>query len=302
MAASISNWLPIEWDETVIQRVNKASAVEGFGRQVLMTSDSKRVLRSAGLTVGTGATYSSDNSTNDYVSLDAVKFTGQFIVDEDDLSDADSVVNAIQVKSADWAANYANIFDNSCLAVTGAANGTTVPFTSVYKAVRTTNSATSYTADANLVSWNGTSSAGYDKFSDTLRLVEVGQHWDIGRSLVIAHPTFRSSFRITKDNNGMPVFVQGVAGTPDTLFGVPVAWSLGAKTSQTASVSPGGNPLLIFCGNTDLLIRGDRMGPEALIDRARAHDSTDETALKLRVRRGFAVGNENGFAVLEKTA
>lgn len=302
MAASISNWLPIEWSSTVIQRVNSRSAVEAFGRSEVMGSDTKRVLRSAGLTVGTGGTYSSDNSTNDYVLLDTVKFTGQFIVAEDDLADANSVVNTIAVKSADWAANYADIFDNACLAVTGAANGTTVPFTSVYKSIRTTNSATSYTADANLVSWNGAASAGYDKFSDTLKLVESGQYWDMTRSLVIAHPIFRSAFRTTKDNNGMPVFVQGIAGTPDTLFGVPVAWSLGAKTSATASVSPGGNPLLIFVGNTDLLVRGDRMGPEALIDRARAHDSTDETALKLRVRKGFAVGNENGFAVCEKTA
>lgn len=305
MAASISNWIPIEWSPTAIQRVQSRSAVEAYGRGETMGSDTMRVLRSGGLTVGVGSTYVSDSSSNDYVLLDSQPFTGQFIVAEDDLADADSVINTINVKATDWAANYANVFDNACLAVTGAGDGSSgTPFTSVYKAVRSNGSgaSSSYTADANYLAWNGQASAGYDKFSDTLKLVETGQHWDMSRSLVIAHPTFRGSFRQTKDNNGMPVFVQGVAGTPDTLFGVPVAWSLGAKTSPTVDIAPSGNPLLIVCGNTDLLVRGDRLGPRALIDQARAHDSTDQTALKLKVRKAFAVGHPAGFAVLEKTA
>ncbi|MEU5197285.1 phage major capsid protein [Streptomyces scabiei] len=305
MAASISNWIPIEWSSTAIQRVQSRSAVEAYGRGENMTSDTMRVLRSGGMSVGVGGTYVSDSTSNDYMLLDSTPFTGQFIVSEDDLSDADSVINTINVKANDWAANYADVFDNACLAVTGAGDGSSgTPFNSVYKVIRTNGSGVTsgYTADANLVSWNGSSSAAYDKFSETLRLVEVGQHWDMSRSLVIAHPTFRSSFRITKDSNGMPVFVQGVAGTPDTLFGVPVAWSLGAKTSPSVSLSPAGNPLLIFCGNTDLLVRGDRLSPRALIDTARAHDSTDETALKLKVRKAFGVAHPAGFSVLEKTA
>ncbi|WP_078622894.1 phage major capsid protein [Streptomyces prunicolor] len=305
MAASISNWIPIEWSSTAIQRVQSRSAVEGYARGENMGSDTMRVLRSGGLTVGVGGTYVSDSSSNDYILLDSQPFTGQFIVAEDDLADADSVINTINVKATDWAANYADVFDNACLAVTGAGDGSSgTPFNSVYKTIRTNGSGvtSAYSADANYLAWNGTASAAYDKFSGTLGLVETGQFWDMSNSLVIAHPTFRASFRQTKDDNNMPVFVQGLAGTPDTLFGVPVAWSLGAKTSPTVSAAPAGNPILIFCGNTDLLVRGDRLSPRALIDTARAHDSTDQTALKLKVRKAFGVAHPNGFSVLEKTA
>ncbi|WP_405708472.1 phage major capsid protein [Streptomyces xanthophaeus] len=301
--ASLSNWIPIEWDSAVITKVNQRSAVEAFGKGYEMGSDTKRVLRSLGMTVGTGGTYSADNSTNDYVLLDTVKFTGQFIVDEDDLSDADSVVNTMKVKSADWATSYAVKFDNSCLAVTAtSANGTTVPFVSAYAAVRANDSAVGYTADANYVNYNGTASGAYDALSSALALVENGLYWDPSSSLVIASPAFRDVLRRTKDSDGMPVFIQGIAGTPDTLFGVPIAWSVGARTSATATEAPSGNPLLVFVGNADALMRGDRMGPEALIDVARAQDSTDTTALKLRVRKAFALANVLGVSVLEKTS
>ena len=302
MAASISSWIPIEWDENVLARVAQQSAVEAYGRGYAMGSDTKRVLRSLDMTVGTGATYTGDTSTNDYVLLDSVKFTGQFIVDEDDLSDADSVVNTLNVKSRDWATSYAVKFDNSCLGVTGAANGTTRPFTSVYAAVRA-NGATGegYTADDNYVS-SASGGVTYANLSDVIGRVETGLYWNPAQALVIANPAFRGVFRNIKDSNNMPVFVQGVAGTPDSLFGIPVKWSLGAKTSNLATTAPEGNPLLIVVGNTEALMRGDRLGPEALIDRARAHDSTDETALKLRVRKAFKHAHPKAFAVLEKTA
>ncbi|WP_328932628.1 MULTISPECIES: phage major capsid protein [unclassified Streptomyces] len=301
--ASVSNWLPIEWDEDVLTRLNQRSAIEGYARAYKMTTDQKRVLRSLGMSVGTGSTYSSDNSTNDYVLLDSVKFTGQFIVDEDDLNDADSIVDTLATKAADWSKTYAVKFDNSCIGVTAVADGSTVPFTSVYKTVRT-NGATGegYTADDNYVNYNGSASATYSSLSSVVAKVEQGLYWNPANSLVIAHPAFRDVFRNTKDTNGMPVFVQGIAGTPDTLFGIPVAWSLGAKTSAVATDAPGGNPLLVVVGDTDALMRGDRTGPEALIDRARAHDSTDETALKLRVRKAFEVSHPKAVAVLEKTA
>ena len=303
MAISISNWIPIEWDQNVLTQLNQRSAVEGYARGYAMGTDTKRVLRSLGTTVAAGSTYSSDSSTNDYVLLDSVKFTGQFIVDEDDLADADSVVNTLSVKAADWSKDYAVMFDNSCLAVTGAADGSTVPFTSVYKTVRS-NGATgeSYTADANYVNYNGSASATYNSLSSVVSLVEQDRYWNPANSLVIAHPAFRQVFRNTKDDNNMPVFVLGAAGTPDTLFGIPVAWSLGAKTSATATKSPTGNPILVVVGDTDALMRGDRTGPEALIDSARAHDSTDQTALKLRVRKAFEVSHPKAVAVLEKTA
>jgi len=118
---------------------------------------------------------------------------------------------------------------------------------------------------------------------------------------VVAHPAFRDDFRMVRDTAGNPIFVQGLAGTPDTLFGIPIGWSLGAKTSQGMAQAPLGLPLLIV-GNMDYLRLGTRSGPESVfIDgRAGLGALTDESILKLRARRGFAVGHEAAFAVLEK--
>jgi len=309
MAIDISNWIPIEWAPEVLSRVNQDSAIEAFGSPHVMTTDTQRVLRSLDATVGTGATYTSDASTNDYILLDAVKFTGQFIVDSDALRDADSVVDTLRKKAGDWATSYAVAFDNACIGVTAAANGTTAPFTSIYKAVRTNGqTGESYTADDNYVNHGGAASAAYTDLDSVMRKVETGFYYSPSRALVIAHPTFKGVMRSAKDTTGQPIFIQGVAGTPDTLFGVPIQWSLGAKTANQRSTAPEGNPLLVVVGDTDALMRGDRLndsggnGPEALVDRARAQDSTDQDALKLRVRKAFGLSHPKAVAVLEKTA
>jgi hypothetical protein len=66
--------------------------------------------------------------------------------------------------------------------------------------------------------------------------------------------------------------------------------------------SPQGNELLVFVGNRDLLKLGVRSGPESRLDVSRAHDVLDDTAVKFRSRRGFQIGHEHAFAVLERTA
>ncbi|MGW6738657.1 phage major capsid protein [Streptomyces sp. NPDC055013] len=301
---NLTDWTPIEWDSNVIQRVLKLSAVEANALPTPMGTATKRVLRAGAFTLTTGSSYTDDTSELDYVTLTARRFNGKTTLDEDTLNDVESIADAIGQRAYDWAVSYATQLDNACLAVTGAENGTTIPFTSVYKSVRTNGAdvTSGYTADANYVSYNGTASAAYDKFSELLRLVEVGEYWDETNALVIANPAFRDVIRRTKDDNGMPVFVQGTNGTPDTLFNVPIAWSRGAKTSPTNTAAPAGNPLMIFCGDKRLLKLGVRSGPESLLKAADAADNTDDTALKLRSRRGFAVGNVNGFSVLEKVA
>lgn len=304
----IDNWIPIEWDSEVIGRVLMDSAIERYARPHTMNSATKRILRSGGLTVSAGTTYTADTNANDYITLQARRFLAQFVVDEDDLSDADSVIDTIRTKGMDWAVSYADTFDNACLGVTGTENGTTVPFTSLYKSLRTTNSATSYTADANYTTWDddnvsfpasGGGNSLYEKLSTTFRKVETSKFWSLADSLVIAAPGWRDALRLATDGQGRPIFIQGTAGTPDTLFDVPIAWSRGCKTSPTNSGSPGGNDLLFF-GNRQYLKRGDRTQPQSLVDQARAQDSTDDTAVKFRVRKAFGVGNENAFAALER--
>lgn len=308
MAANdLSAWIPIEWDSAVIQRVLKASAVEANANRTAMGTSTKRILRAGDFDVNTGTTYVDDDSDLDYVTLTARRFMGKTVLEEDDLHDAESIVDVVGQRATDWAVSYATHLDNACLGVTAAENGTTVPFTSAYKAVRTNgvDVTSDYVADANYVNYNGQASGAYDGLSSALRLVEVSDYFDEGQALVIAHPAFRDVLRRAKDLQGNPIFVGGQggdAGTPDTLFNIEIAWSRGAKTSAVAGSKPVGNPLVVIVGDRGLLKLGVRSGPESLVTPADAQSNTDQTALKLRSRRGFAVGNVAGISVLEKTA
>lgn len=301
----LDNWIPIEWDSEIIMRVLKSSAVEATAQRHTMATSTKRILRQQGYNVTVGKTYTRDDSDLDYVTLTARRFMGQSVLDEDDVADADMIVDTIAARASDWAVSYATALDNACLGVTATENGTTAPFTSVYKALRTSDAAVDYVADANYINYGGAASAAYDAFSDALRRVEDSDYWDESRSLLIANPAFRDVLRRTKDNNGTPIFVQGQggdSGQPDRLFGVEIFWSRGAKTSAAVSASPEGKPLLIFVGNRDLLKLGIRSGPESRFDVSSAQDSVDEMAVKFRSRRGFQLGHVEAFSVLEKTA
>ncbi len=301
----LNNWIPIEWDSEIIMRVLKASAIEATAQRHSMATSTKRILRQQGYSVSVGKTYTRDDSDLDYVTLTARRFMGQSVLDEDDVADADMIVDTIAARAADWAVSYATALDNACIGVTASENGTTAPFTSVYKSLRTTDSDASYTADDHYVNYAGAASAAYDSFSEALRRVEVTDYWDENNALIIANPAFRDVLRRTKDNNGTPIFVQGQgadSGQPDRLFGVEIFWSRGAKTSPVVTASPGGNPLLVFVGNRDLMKLGVRSGPESRFDVSSAQDSVDEMAVKFRSRRGFKLGHQRAFSVLEKTA
>jgi hypothetical protein len=117
--------------------------------------------------------------------------------------------------------------------------------------------------------------------------------------VAIAHPAFRKSLRGVVDGQQRPIFVQGTAGTPDTIFGVNVRWSLGAKLNATATPTPTGRPLMAFV-NPELMLLGIRSGPESVFIDGRDGLSalTDESILKMRARRGWAYGHPNGASIL----
>lgn len=313
-AATVTDWIPIEYDSEVVQRVLMESVVERFGNRVPMRSKTKSIPRSAGITVSAGTTYTDDTSTNDEVTITARRFIARFKIDEDDLADASTRMDVIRTKGVDWAISYADTFDNACLAATGAENGTTIPFTSLYRALRSTNADTSYTADDNYTTWDDdlislpTTPAGtslYEKLSYMFKKVETGKYWSPADSLVIAHPGWRDALRLCVDAQGRPIFQPGMGmglpgnGTPDLLFNVPIAWSRGARTHPTMSGSPTGNDLIFFV-NARFLKRGDRSGPETLTDDARAQDDTDDYAIKFRTRRGFVITHEKAASVVER--
>lgn len=296
------NWIPEEFGSAVIQRVNQVSAVEALASRVPMGSRTRSTPRSAGIGVdftAIGSAYSEDTAVNDQVILTAQKFTRAIRVAEEDLED--SLANILATKQRDWATSYAKAIDNACLAVT-AATGTGVPFQSVYNALANADANTGYTANANLVKSAG-SGVTYLGLNNALSKIEQGDYFDLSRVVAIAHPSFRASLRGILDNQGRPIFndyTDQDMGTQGTLFGVPLRWSLGAKTSATATSTPTGNPLIVFA-NLDYALLGIRSGPESAFAGADTGVGflTDEAILKMRARRGFAVGHEAAFAIYE---
>lgn len=315
-AADFEDWVPVEYDSEVIKRVLMDSAVERYGQRFIMNSFTRSVPRSSGITVNSGGTYTDSEDEHDRVLLTARKLQSKVVVDEDELNDANSVVDVLNQKALDWAVSYADFFDNASLAVTGAENGTTRPYTSVYQTLRSTftsNPDLGYTADDNRVTWDGTyeiNSSGadgtslYEKLNDTFKKLEGGKYWSQADTIVVAHPNFRSSLRLALDGNGAPIFKESAKVDPvtgssvDMLFNTPIAWSRGAKLNATATDAPTGNDLL-FVVNARYLLRGDRSGPETRTDMSRAQDSTDDAAVKFRARRGFALGHPKAAAVME---
>lgn len=299
-ADNFDDWIPEETDSDVIQRVNQVSAVMAWGRHTPMASATKKVPRSSGMEVKTlskSGQYTASNDENDDVLLTARKHTGLLTVAEEDLND--SAADIIAAKEIDWATSYGKYFDNATLATTAAENAPTVPYTSVYYALTQTNATTGYTANDNIV---GTVTAGqveYDELSEALGRYEDGDYFDESMSVVIAHPTFRKQLRQIKDDQGQPIFVRGQGGdrgTPDTVFDIPVRWSNGCRLSATATQAPAGAPVMVF-GNRDFLVIGDRSNVETQPIPA-AISTTDEANVKIRDRKGFALGHEKAFAIL----
>lgn len=288
-----SAWVPEEHDSQVLRKVLQASAVERFANRIPMASDTKEVSRSGSVevdVVGLAGSYGEASSDLNTVVLKTRKFGKIFRLAEEELND--SVGNVLEDFRLQWARSFALKYDNAALGTTAVGDGTTVPFNSLYYEV-------SQAADVADRRIQTAGAVDYDHLNSVLSVVEQGDYFDEGETVVIAHPAYREALRGIKDTAGMPIFVQGQNDNPDRLFGYQAQWSLGAKTNATASSAPTGNPLLIV-GNARFLLNGIRSGPESMVS-TEAEFATDEPLLKVRARRGFAVGRAEAFAVLEKT-
>lgn len=298
---TLEAWIPEEWETSrVVQSIQQISAVEALAARIPMASDTKHVPRTAGMDVAVvakGGTYGEDTSLNDEVLLSAVKFGKAVRIAEEDIDDG--VANIIESKMVGWGKSYAKMIDNASLAVSAASNGTTIPFTSLYQLLNTTDATLSYTGGANITTASSPGAPTYAEFSTAIGLVEAGDYFDPGAMVAIAHPAFRKSLRGVLDSQNRPIFVEGLAGTPDTVFGVPVRWSLGAKLAATATSAPTGRSIMAFV-NPELMLLGVRSGPESVFIDGRDGLSalTDESILKMRARRGWAYGHPNGAAIL----
>jgi HK97 family phage major capsid protein len=318
MAASdVDNWIPEEEGGPVIQKINASSVVEVESRQEPMSTLTKKVPRDGGVgfegATTKGVAIAEDDGDVDTVLLTARKLARIVRLNDEDVEDTSEVANVISQKQIGWARAYGIGFDNATLAVTAAENGTTIPFTSLYKVLRTTNAAlpdgATYTADDNYtaIAASGWAAGGYAGLSDLFAVSEQGDFWEESEMLTIAHPSFRGLFRGLLDADDRPIFLENQSrtgqGSYDTLWNTRVRWTTGAKTSAVSTHRPGGNPLL-FMGNRQMLIKGNRSGPEYAVagPNSGAGFTVDQTLLKFRTRRGFAVGDPRSWAVLEITA
>lgn len=301
---NVDEWIPEEWGGAVITKIQRTSAVEALARHEQMGTDTKHVPRSAGMDIhhiGKAGTYGEDANVNDTVLLTARKLGQGIALAEEDMADTAKFVNILETKQLDWATSYAKAFDNATLGVTGAESNTPSddrPFTSLYRSLATTQSALGYTANDN-ITLSGTGGVTYDLLNVAFNDFENGDYFDEGDTVVIASPHFRKVLRGIKDDQKQPVFVRGQggdAGTPDTIFGVPVRWTQGARLSAAMTHAPAGRPFMVV-GNGKFLIVGDRSGPESIPIPANISKS-DEAFLKMRARRGFTIGHPKAFAIL----
>lgn len=301
-AINVDDWIPEEYTGPVVTKINTTSAVEGIIRREPMGTDTKRIPRDAGAginAISKSGSYTEDANGGDDVVITARKVGRVFRLADEDLNDA-NLVNIIATKQRAWARTYAVYIDNATLAVTAAESMPTIPFTSLYRSLSTNNSDTGYTANANIIA----GAATYDNLSGLLGLVETGDYFSEQDMVVIAHPGLKETLREIKDSSARPIFVESaVAGGPDRIFGYELRWSLGARTSPTATDSPAGNPLVIF-GNREYAVLGIRSGPESAVAGADSGPAflTDEALMKMRARRGWATLHEKAWAILERTS
>jgi HK97 family phage major capsid protein len=311
--ANFDKWVPEEFDSSVIHRVVQMSAVEAHAQRIPMATQTRSTPRSGGVAVGIvskGGTYSEDTTTNDEVILNVQKFGEAIRIAEEDIND--SLADIVAAKQKDWATSYAKALDVACLGVSVAKASSGCKFDSLYYTLTQADSTTGYTGNANITQTaTGCPQVTYANLSTAAGLYESGDFFDEGNSLVIAHPAYKAQLRGVVDDQHRPILQEGSTGVPgggqgpvvDTVFGYPVKWSLGARTNTTVSQAPTGNKLLIFCNPTYLFL-GVRSGPESVfIDGRNGLGAlTDESILKMRSRRGFAVGAPGAFSILEQRA
>lgn len=300
---NLDAWVPEEFGSNVLQIVNQVSAVESLGRQEPMSYETKMVPRAGQVDVSVtakGATYSESAAYDGEVLLTARKFTGLIRIAEEDIADLPE--NIVAIRQQDWAKGYAVALDNAALGVTAAETGdATAPFTSVYRKLSQADASVGYAAGANIIQTNG-AALTYDNLSNVLAKVEQGQFF--GDLVIVASPAFRQGLRGIKDSYGRPIFVEGTAGTPDSLFNLPIHWSRGAVSTPAVNANPAigsaAHPLLVVVEKS-FLILGVRSGPETAVVNGwnGASALTDEALIKMRARRGFQLGHQNAAAILE---
>jgi hypothetical protein len=308
-AADFSAWTPIIWDDQVVQREVQPSVIYDTARLMNMVSNTYEIPRFTNANVSGGSTLTDDTNNGDVVNLYSYQYNGKFTLDEAQVED--SPADVVAANTFEWMNSYHMSYDNACLGVS-AARSTTVtnyqPYNSVLYTVQTSDSDVGYTGGTNYVK-TGSAGLTYDYASQGLGFVENTRFWNDTNGISIIHPSLKRSIRGVKDGQGRPIFVESTAGFPGggtrpqyELFGLPAYFSFGAIVSQNfqgpLGLAATGNPLIIFA-NRRMLVRGDRIGPQAQFINANININALQHTLQFRARQGFAATVPQAFGVVE---
>lgn len=308
-----TGWLIEQRDSNVVKKFVQSSVIEADFRPINMTANVVRIPRIDDMDidiVAKGTAYGEDQSSADTITISAAKFGKALRIAEEDVND-DQLDNFLEDKKASAASSFAKKLDNAGLGTTAAANGLTVPFTSLYRTLSQTDSTTGYTANANLVSG---ATFGYDQLLALYGVASASDYYDESAMEFIAHPAFRIALLGVKDGQNRPLFYSDIVnGSPvDRLLGIPVKYTNGAKTSATAvtnntaaggAAGAAGNPLFALV-NTQHAIVGKRSPLESVVIPGRdgLAGLTDEDILKVRARRAVGYTTPKAHALFEKTS
>lgn len=310
-----TGWLVEDKDSTVVKAYTHTSAWEKVARPITMTANVVEIPRIEDMDVDVipkGGAYGEETSDADVISIRARKFGKALRIAEEDVEDK-KLADYLSLKKASAGSSFAKKFDNAAIGVNAVENGTTVPFTSLYKALTTADATTGYTANAN---HRGALVAAftYDALNELISLAEDSDYYDESQVSIVAHPTFRRLLRGLKDTQGRPLFLNDVIGgrSVNTILGLPIEWSNGAKVSATAQTKvtgaggvkgTTGNPLLAVVNKAAAIV-GNRKPFESVVIPGRDGTSalTDEDILKVRARKAAGVTMPQAHAVFELLA
>lgn len=310
-----TGWLVEQKDSDVVKKFAATSAWEQAARPINMTANTVEIPRIEDMDVDVipkGGAYGEDASDADTITISAKKFGKALRIAEEDVDD-DKLADYLDLKKQSAASSFAKKFDNAAIGTSAASNGTTIPFTSLYRALTTADATTGYLANANVTTVE-TSDLDYDDINALLGLAEDSDYYDESAVTAIAHPSFRRRLRGIKDSTGRPIFLNDVINgrQVSTVLGVPILWSNGAKVTATATTVPtvgsgakgtAGNPLFAIV-NKPYAVVGNRTPFESVVIPGRDGLSalTDEDILKVRTRKAAGVTMPGAHAILEVIA
>lgn len=308
-----TGWLVEDRDSSVVKAFSATSAWERVARPLSMTANSVRIPRIADMGVAVipkGAAYPEDASTGDTLLISAVKIGQALRIAEEDVEDT-KLADYIEEKKVSAGSSFAKLYDNAAIGTNAASNGTTVPFTSLYRALTTADATTAYTANANVLSG---AALTYDIINSLLGIVEASNYYDESQISILASPALRTIIRGLKDTQNRPLFFDDlVNGTSvPRIMGIPVFYTVGARVSATATATPAagagvkgtaGNALLAIV-NRAAAIDGTRKAFESVYIPGRDGLSalTDEDILKVRARKAAGVTTPQAHALFELTS